>query len=117
VSLVARTLEENGIATVVIGSAKDIVEHCGVPRFVFTDFPLGNPCGRPDDFESQQLIMTAALTILEEATIPGTTVQTPLAFDEHAKWKTDFMHVGDDNRAALRAAGDRRRAEQAAARA
>ena len=33
--------------TVVIGSARDIVEHCGVARFVFTDFPLGNPCGHP----------------------------------------------------------------------
>ncbi|MDA0821407.1 MAG: hypothetical protein O3C28_03165 [Proteobacteria bacterium] len=115
-SLVARTLEENGIATVVIGSAKDIVEHCGVARFVFTDFPLGNPCGRPDDLASQQLIMTAALKMLEETTIPGTTVQTPLAFDEHGQWKTDFMYVGDDNRAALLAAGDRRRAEQATAR-
>ncbi|MFT4563554.1 MAG: D-proline reductase (dithiol) PrdB [Gammaproteobacteria bacterium] len=116
VSLVARTLEENGIATVVIGSAKDIVEHCGVARFLFTDFPLGNPCGRPDDLKSQQLVMTAALTMLDETTVPGTTVQTPLAWDDHGKWKTDFMHVGDGNRADLLAAGDRRRAEQAAAR-
>ena len=37
VGLVARHLEANGIATVVIGSAVDIVERCGVPRFIFTD--------------------------------------------------------------------------------
>ena len=46
-SLVARHLEANGLPTVIIGSALDVVEHCGVPRFLFTDFPLGNPCGHP----------------------------------------------------------------------
>ena len=40
-SLVARHLESSGISTVVIGSARDIVEECGVPRFLFVDFPLG----------------------------------------------------------------------------
>jgi len=49
VSLAARHLEENGIATVVMGCAKDIVEYCGVPRFLFSDFPLGNAAGRPKE--------------------------------------------------------------------
>ena len=31
-SLVSRHLEANGIPTVVIGSARDIVEECGVAR-------------------------------------------------------------------------------------
>ena len=35
ISLVARHLEANGISTVVMGCAKDIVEHAGVPRFLF----------------------------------------------------------------------------------
>ena len=61
--------------------------------------------------------MTAALRMLDDTTVPGTTIQTPLTWDESEKWKTDFMHVGDDNRATLLAAGDRRRAEQAAVRA
>ena len=34
-------------SSVIVGSALDVVEHCGVPRFYFTDFPLGNPCGHP----------------------------------------------------------------------
>jgi hypothetical protein len=55
VSLVARHLEANGIATVVMGCAKDIVEHAAVPRFLFSDFPLGNSAGRPHDPESQAL--------------------------------------------------------------
>jgi len=49
-SLIARHLEANGISTVVMGCAKDIVEHAEVPRFLFSDFPLGNstsPCCTP----------------------------------------------------------------------
>ncbi|MEZ5231807.1 MAG: hypothetical protein R2749_03740 [Acidimicrobiales bacterium] len=46
-SLVARHLEANGIPTVIVGSARDIVEQAGVARFLFVDFPLGNPMGKP----------------------------------------------------------------------
>src|SRR4030095_9559329 len=46
-SLIARYLEANGIATVVMGCALDIVERCGVPRFLFRDFPLRHSAGRP----------------------------------------------------------------------
>ena len=47
------TSRRTGIPTVIMGGAKDIVEHCGVPRFLFSDFPLGNSAGRPFDAESQ----------------------------------------------------------------
>jgi len=52
VSLIARHLEANGIPTVIVGCAKDIVEQAGVPRFLWSDFPLGNSCGRPGDVEA-----------------------------------------------------------------
>ena len=42
----APSRSSNGIPTVVMGCAKDIVEHCGVPRFLFSDFPLGNAAGQ-----------------------------------------------------------------------
>ena len=86
-SLVARHLEQNGIATVVIGCAKDIVEHCGVARLVFTDFPLGNPCGRPNDLEMQRSIVGAGLELLESAKGPRTTVETPYLWSEDESWK------------------------------
>jgi len=54
IALTARALEESGISTVVMGCAKDIVEHAGVPRFLFSDFPLGNAAGKPNDRESQR---------------------------------------------------------------
>jgi hypothetical protein len=72
VSLTARILEEGGIATVVMGCAKDIVEYVGVPRFLFSDFPLGNAAGRPKDPESQALTLALALSVLESAPAPRT---------------------------------------------
>ena len=94
----------------------DIVTYCGVPRYVFTDFPLGNPCGRPYDETSQRLIFDRALDAFEAATAPGFIDVTPLVWDESEQWKADYMHVGPDNIDQLRAAGDARRAEQAAVR-
>lgn len=92
-SLVARHLEAAGIATVVIGSARDVVEHCGVPRFVFTDFPLGNPCGKPYDVAMQRQIVGLALDLLESARCPRTTVQAPFVWSSDHSWRDNFMRV------------------------
>jgi D-proline reductase (dithiol) PrdB len=90
VSLLARHLEEHGIPTVIMGSAKDIVEHAGVPRLLFTDFPLGNQAGRPFDVESQRQTLELALRVLEAAPAARTTVQSPLRWSEDASWKRDY---------------------------
>ena len=86
-SLVARYLEENGIPTVIVAAARDIVETCGVPRLLFTDFPLGNPCGEPDNVPMQRQIMAMALDLLESAEGPRTTVQTPFEWSKGDEWK------------------------------
>ena len=91
-SMAARHLEANGIATVVMGCAKDIVEHCGVPRFVFSDFPLGNAAGKPGDEASQALTLDLALRTLESAAAPRTTVQSPLRWSESPEWKLDYSN-------------------------
>ena len=115
VSLVARHLEAAGIATVVIGSARDIVEEVGVPRFVFDDAPLGNPAGRPWDRTAQRAVVKDALMLLERAWAPRTTVQHQSVWDEHDNdaWRQQFMRVDDDNREALAREGERRRETQA----
>ena len=92
VSLVARHLEANGISTVVMGCAKDIVEHAAVPRFLFSDFPLGNSAGRPHDPASQRLTLELALRVLESAPGPQTTLQSPLRWREDAAWKRDYSN-------------------------
>lgn len=91
-AMAARHLEANGIATVVMGCAKDIVEHCGVPRFLFSDFPLGNAAGKPGDRPSQQLTLELALRMLESAVAPRTTVQSPLRWSESPEWKLDYSN-------------------------
>jgi hypothetical protein len=93
VSLIARHLEANGIATIAMGCAKDIVEYVGVPRLLFSDFPLGNAAGRPNDPASQALTLGLALDLLERAPAPRTTVQSPLRWSESADWKLDFSNV------------------------
>ena len=90
VGLAARHLEGHGIPTVIMGCAKDIVEHCGVPRFLWSDFPLGNSAGRPFDVESQRQTLELALRVLESAPAARTTVQSPLRWSEDASWKRDY---------------------------
>ena len=92
-SLAARHLEANGIPTVIMGCAKDIVEYCGVPRFLFSDFPLGNSAGRPVDPDSQALTLELALRVLESAPAARTTVQSPLRWRDDAAWKLDFSNL------------------------
>jgi D-proline reductase (dithiol) PrdB len=93
VSLVARYLEANGISTVVMGCSKDIVEHTAVPRFLFSDFPLGNSAGKPHDPTSQAFTLELALRVLEAAPAPQTTVQSPLRWSADATWKRDYNNV------------------------
>jgi D-proline reductase (dithiol) PrdB len=93
VSLAARALEQAGIATVVMGCARDIVEHVGVPRLLFSDFPLGNAAGRPRDVASQDLTLELALRLLESAPAARTTVQSPLRWSDSADWKLDYCNI------------------------
>jgi hypothetical protein len=93
ISLTARYLEANGIPTVVMGCAKDIVEYAGVPRFLFSDFPLGNSAGKPQDPESQAFTLEMALKVLESAPGPRTTVQNPLRWSDNPDWKLDYSNI------------------------
>jgi len=93
ISLLARHLEGAGISTIIIGAAKDIVEYCGVPRFVFNDFPLGNAAARPQDRQSQHIIFNLALDLLEFAPGPRTTIQSALRWSDDPRWKLDYMNT------------------------
>ncbi len=93
VSLAARMLEDNGIATVIMGCAKDIVEYIGVPRFLFSDFPLGNSAGRPHDPASQAFTLELGLSLLEQAPGSRTTLQSTLAWSASPDWKLDYNNI------------------------
>jgi len=93
VALAARALEAGGTSTVVLGCALDIVEHIGVARFVFSDFPLGNAAGKPGDLDSQRLTLDLALDLLESAQQPRCTVVSPLRWSESSSWKLDYCNA------------------------
>jgi hypothetical protein len=108
-ALTARALESAGIATVVLGCARDIVEHAGVSRFLFSDFPLGNAAGKPHDPASQQATLALALRLLETATVPRTTLQSPQRWSASSDWKLDYCNaerVGPEELARLRSEFD-----------
>lgn len=90
-SLVARHLEANGIPTVLFGTARDVVEHCGVARFVHSDFPLGSPCGEPHDVQQQREILEIGFKLLERAFLPRTTIQTPYRWSKGDQWKEKVL--------------------------
>jgi D-proline reductase (dithiol) PrdB len=112
VSLVARHLEAHGLPTVIVGSARDIVEHCGVPRFLFNDFPLGNPCGHPDRPDMQRAIVKSALGLLESASGPRTTLVSPYAWKDDPHWRARYGRVDPAERDRLIAVGEARRQRQ-----
>jgi hypothetical protein len=101
--LVARALEAAGIATVVMGAARDVVEHCRVARFVFSDFPLGNSAGKPFDAASQRATLALALGLLESAERPETTWVSPQRWADDDTWKDDYLDLAALSPAALAA--------------
>ena len=93
-----------------VGSARDIVEHCGVSRFYFSDFPLGNPCGHPWDPGMQAATVAAALRLLESAAGPRTTVRWAFEWKPDPVWRERYNRVLPEDREKLLAIGDARRA-------
>ena len=112
VTLVARHLEANRIPTVIMGCARDIVEQASAPRFVFSDFPLGNGAGKPNDPLSQASTLSLALGVLANAVEPVTVVN-PLVWNDDHGWKDDYSNpekLNAEELALRRAAFDQQKA-------
>jgi D-proline reductase (dithiol) PrdB len=92
-SLTARYLEANGIATVLMGAAKDIVELCGVPRFLFSDVPLGSAAALPNNIRSQDETLEWALRLFESAVGARTTLQNPQHWRGAEDWRLDYLNL------------------------
>jgi len=61
----------------------------------------------------QRAVVGQALDLLEQATMPRTTVQSPAVWSDDQTWRRTFLAVTDENREVLRSAGDARRNERA----
>lgn len=120
VALAAAQLEAAGIATVIMGCARDIVEHVGVPRLLFSNFPLGNAAGLPHDRASQVDTARMAVEMLETARAPRTTQQSPIEWSGEAGWQKDYSNADLLSRAEIkrrRAAFDTVKVEASAVKA
>lgn len=74
--LIARVLEEHGIATVCIVMDRDVAQAVKPPRALFVKFPYGAPLGPAGDVETQQAVIREALEVLTSATQPGMIVDS-----------------------------------------
>ncbi len=83
-------------------------------RYLHSDFPLGNPCGKPYDRDMQLSIISQAVALFKTATAANTTERTPYVWSEDNSWRDDYSKVDDSNREELRVRGEQRRARQAA---
>jgi hypothetical protein len=95
-----------------VGSARDVVEHCGVPRFLFNDFPLGNPVGHPWQPDMQREVVETALRLLETASGARTTVVSRFAWKDDPGWRERYGRVDPAERDRLIAVGEARRRRQ-----
>jgi|TARA_B110000263_G_scaffold104017_1_gene90842 D-proline reductase (dithiol) PrdB len=111
--LTARALESAGIVTVVIGNAFDILEACAIPRFIFSDLPLGNPLGNPFDRDMQRKTLELALRLAVTAKSPEF-IETGVRFSSDDAWKTNYGQVTDSNRTEFLQLGDENRAQRRA---
>ena len=59
--LIARYLEANGIPTLCLGSAFDILSAGSPPRAMFVNYPLGHSAGKPFDRADQEYVVESAL--------------------------------------------------------
>lgn len=58
-----------------------------MPRLLHVDFPLGSPCGEPQNVEQQRLVLEKAFHLLEMATAPLTTEEAGIAWSKGQRWK------------------------------
>ncbi len=74
--LIQRAIEAEGIPTVGISLQKDITRRVRPPRALSVRYPFGHPLGEAFHRHQQRAILMAALALLEQATQPGTIVES-----------------------------------------
>jgi len=80
VGLIARVLEEAGVATVCIMMRREVAQNVKPPRSLFVKFPFGAPLGPAGDPDTQRGVILDALSMLTTVTEPGTIADSPRAW-------------------------------------
>tara|TARA_S200000501_G_scaffold159196_1_gene150182 strand:+ start:11079 stop:11495 length:417 start_codon:yes stop_codon:yes gene_type:complete len=95
VGLIAHQLEEAGIATTSISTAKDITEAVRMPRSVFLDFPHGYTVGKVGDGNLSHNIVKSALNLVETAD-EEIMRMLPHAWEDNDNWKDSVFPVPNE---------------------
>ncbi|MEQ8660427.1 MAG: hypothetical protein RLW62_06385, partial [Gammaproteobacteria bacterium] len=80
--IVARVVEEHGIATVMLATGRDLALNVKPPRTAFVNFPMGNALGAPFAVAQQRRILEDVLALAASAREPGTLVDLPYAWPQ-----------------------------------
>ena len=92
--LIARAIEEAGIPTLSMSSARDITRSAWPARSVYPDYPLGHTAGRPNDPELNAPIMRDTLTAFEALTEPGAMSHLSYRWSDNDDWKDKVFAEG-----------------------
>lgn len=74
--VLARTLESEGLTTVLVTMMPYWAQRIGAPRTLGVEFPFGHTLGRPHNIPQQMRVIREALTVLETAARPGEIVHS-----------------------------------------
>lgn len=94
VSLIARHLEAEGIVTMCMASALDIVRAGRPPRITFVDYPLGHTVGKPFDREGQVDIVRRGLAGFESITQAEQVEMLGHRWADTEDWKAEEWRKG-----------------------
>jgi len=86
VPVLAQIFEKARFSTVLVTGMPYWSEKMGVPRTIGAEFPFGHQLGMPGNREMQMKVIREALSLLEEAKLPGEIreldIEWPQPFDE-----------------------------------
>ena len=74
--VLARTLENAGLSTILVTNMPFWVEKIGVPRTLAIEFPFGHTLGLPNKVDQQMRVIHQALDVLVQAKNPGEIVHS-----------------------------------------
>jgi hypothetical protein len=78
--VLARSLEAEGLSTILVTNMPYWAEKIGVPRTLAVEFPFGHALGRPHHKAQQRRVILQALEIMEYAQSPGTIIHSQEAW-------------------------------------
>ena len=87
VGLIARAIEDAGVPTLSMSSARDITRSAWPARSVYLDYPLGHTAGRPNQPELNASIMRDTLAAFESLTEPGAMTHLNYRWSDTDDWK------------------------------